>query len=255
MAYLDRLAKLPSCNITYLKYKDKYYYVIYNYDYKRNSKGIPQSKKLTIGKIANPKDEYFHPNENYVKVYGDKVEFVNAKPAFNEPKADIEKEYDLRNQPIKSIEYTQPVGLHLAVEHLAMTANLYKILRKVFNNSAPLIFSLATYILSKGNAISGYEKWAQKHYLAPELIIDKRRILDFFVWDIKEEKIHEFLELWQKSTHDEEFVAYNATSRLTLSQMIGTERSYNEENDFTKQINVGVVYGYNSKLTLHYSWN
>ncbi|RIY34621.1 hypothetical protein [Psittacicella hinzii] len=96
MAYLKQLAKLPSKNITYLKYKDTFY-VIYNYSYKRNSNGNPQSKKITIGKLVDKEAGIFLPNENYLKVY-DNPDFIK-----NETKPE--------DISLSEVKYTRPEGL------------------------------------------------------------------------------------------------------------------------------------------------
>ncbi|RIY31110.1 hypothetical protein CKF54_07595, partial [Psittacicella hinzii] len=161
MAYLDNLAKLPEKNITYLK-KNKTFYVIYNYGYKRNANGNPQSKKISIGKLIDKEARIFLPNENYLKVY--------SNPQF------IEKKPEASKMLASEIQYTKPEGLLTTIESICKDIELDETLRKVFGIDADLILSLSSYMVACGNVMKGYEKWAKKHYLPVSLCVNDKRI-------------------------------------------------------------------------------
>ncbi|AIL32169.1 IS1634 family transposase [Basilea psittacipulmonis] len=239
MAYLNQLATLPDKNITYLKYKDTYY-VIYNYAYKRNANGNPQSKKITIGKLVDKKSRLFQPNENYLKVYD--------KPQF------IKEEVDCSKIPLSAVKYTRPEGLLQLVQTIAKELELDVMLRKVFGSDHHYLMSLATYMLCCGNVMKGYERWANKHYLPTSLCMNDKRISDIFSQVITQEKRHQFLDLWSQKASSENFLAYDSTSISTSSSIIEAKLGFNKENDKTKQINLGILYGYDSRLPFNYSW-
>ncbi|RIY34620.1 hypothetical protein CKF58_08015, partial [Psittacicella hinzii] len=99
-----------------------------------------------------------------------------------------------------------------------------------------------------------YEKWAKKHYLPESLCFNDKIISEIFSTTITDSKRHHFLDLWSKKASQENIFAYDSTSISTDSSIIQAKYGFNKENDKKKQVNLGILYGYDSRLPFNYSW-
>ncbi|RIY31263.1 hypothetical protein CKF54_07050, partial [Psittacicella hinzii] len=84
--------------------------------------------------------------------------------------------------------------------------------------------------------------------------VNDKRISEVFSRVINQEKINKFLDLWVRRAQFESFIAYDSTSISTDSNIIEAKFGFNKENDKKKQINLGIIFGYDSRLPLTYSW-
>ncbi|RIY33836.1 hypothetical protein CKF54_02070 [Psittacicella hinzii] len=241
MAYLDQLAELPEKNITYLKKKETYY-VIYNYDYKRNANGNPESKKIMIGKLIDKEARIFQPNENYLKVF---------------PEAKFIKKKAENNVPLSAVKYIKPEGLLQAVSSISVEVKLEEVLEEVFGRKREVILTLASYMLCCGNVMKGYERWAKKHYLDPALCLNERQISEIFNRVITQEKIAKFLDFWFSKVKTDRFLAYNYKATYPSLHSIEADRrfGFNQDRAAKRENNLGVIFDEDSRLPLTYTFS
>ncbi|RIY31048.1 hypothetical protein CKF54_07965, partial [Psittacicella hinzii] len=229
-------AKLPEHRKTFKKTPSGKY-VYYKTRMYRNQNGTNTCDEICIGKLDEEKNLLII-NKNYHKVFPTNEYYVN----------------NVVEKTDKVDKYIVPFGVQNAVNKLSEDLGLTSLLKKHFGNNHTLFLSLVTYMISKGNVMSGYEKWAKKHYLPLRLHKTSQEISQIFA-KIEETKILAFLDDWLDKAIEEEYIAYDVTSISSYSTNIRQVKyGYNRDSELLAQVNLAIFYGQDSKLPLYYTW-
>lgn len=142
------------------------------------------------------------------------------------------------------------------IEEIAKSIGLYDLLKGIYPFHYKEIMSLIQFKISESEALYLASNWAEYNYIeaSPEGIVSQR-ISELLkkIGDDLESRILFFQE-WIKLQKPVKSIYFDITSISTYSESLDlAEWGYNRDKDKLPQINLGMVYGRESKLPLYYT--
>jgi len=144
------------------------------------------------------------------------------------------------------------VGPSMILEKIAFDTGLEKALRHSLPDKWTQILSLAFFLVQKGLPLSRCEIWStsNKHPFG-ELLLS--RDVSGLLASINEGERQVFFSRWLKMLAEKDALFYDITSVSSYSEQNEYVRwGYNRDNEKLPQINLGLLYGQDSKLPAYY---
>lgn len=144
-------------------------------------------------------------------------------------------------------------GATYLLNAIAKSSGLKADLAAIFPNDYRQILALAYYlVLSPTNAMHQFPLWAEEHETFQPKDLTSQRITEIFRL-VKEDEKQRFFSAQIARHTKEEFWIYDTTSISSYSQALNhVEYGHNKEQNGLPQINLGLVYGKNSRLPVMY---
>ncbi len=138
---------------------------------------------------------------------------------------------------------------------VAKKINLVDDLKAVFPDSYQQLLQLAIYlVLAPTNSMKQFEEWQKSHYLPYDHSLTSQRISDLFR-QVTEANKQAFFGLRTQRVKKSEYWYFDTTSISSYSQQLSyVQYGYNKEDDRLPQLNLGVVYGAETKLPVLYRY-
>ncbi|MBK0348864.1 transposase, partial [Aerococcaceae bacterium zg-ZJ1578] len=157
---------------------------------------------------------------------------------------------------VKQIE-RQHYGATYYLHELAKQLHLVEDLKQVFPHHYRHLLTIAYYlVLSPTNSMQYFTNWAKHHALPFDCVqeMTSQRISDLFK-QVSEETKQQFFNVRMNRTMNKEYLYYDTTSISSYSKTLPYARyGYNKEQDPLPQINLGVIYGNETRLPLMYRY-
>ena len=227
------MKKLKS--ITFIKY---YVYDVISY-YDKEKKASRKKRKI-VGQRC-PETGEIIPNRPKAKKGEGKKHQADDTPLMNEIKT-LERKH-----------YGAVYFLNQAARKIGMVEDL----KQIFPQDYGALLNMAYYlVLSPTNSMRQMEDWTALNYLpyAGAEKLNSQRIFDLFK-RITEDDKQQFFNLWSQRIKKEEYWYYDTTSISSYSKTLSmVQWEYNKEDDKLPQLNLGIVYGEETKLPLMYRY-
>jgi hypothetical protein len=187
-------------------------------------------KRVYIG----AKDEVtgeFVPNKKYYELYGCQPQ-SNAKPS------------------LPSITKTDDYGDVYLLQQIANVTGLSSVLEIVFPNTHKEILACAIFLVAEKSALHLCKQWSESIYEYAGLKLSSQRI-SALLQGMDENSRMNFYRRWASLRQDKEYLAFDLTSISSYSELIEyVEYGYNRDLEDLPQINLGMLFGENSKLPI-----
>ena len=218
------LVDIPEHTVFSVKDGSKYVYLITKSF--RNSKGQPDNKRISIGKLDADSGKLI-PNMNYYE-------------HFNKP------------QPVNMPDMIRNCGSYAVCKKLVNTLGLDESLSKAFPEQYIDILTGAHYMLTSGSVMYYLDDW-----LDGTISFNKDPMTDVAIGKtfkaITEENKSIFFRDWMMKKGQKEFIAYDVTSISSYSKGIeNVEYGYNRDKEKLPQVNYGMYFGEESRLPFYY---
>jgi len=185
-------------------------------------------KRIYIG----TKDEVsgnFIPNNKYYELYGTKQ------------KTDTE-------HPIPSIIKTDDYGDVYLLRQIANVTGLSGVLKNVFPSTHKELLACAVFLIATKSALHLCKQWIESVCDFEGLKLSSQRI-SALLQSLDENSRMNFYRQWASLRQDKEYLAFDITSISSYSELIDyVEQGYNRDLEDLPQVNLGMLFGENSKL-------
>jgi transposase len=221
------LVDIPKEKISIKKYKGIPHYVYYV----SGSKRVPGFKnprptEILIGTIYGESDR-MKPNENYYNIYG-------------------------TNSRHLTIESTTGYGQYLLFDSIIEQIGLKDIIYQTMAVDKQYLLSLALYMFSNGNVMSGANDWSFESYHYYQKPLVSKQISAFFE-SIDLNDRQRFFKAWSNHVGTHSYLAYDVTSISTYAKGLSdAEYGYNRDKEDLAQINLGIFFSYGKRLPVLY---
>ena len=144
------------------------------------------------------------------------------------------------------------IGPSTLLEKIAMNSKLEKALRNSFPDKWQQILSLAYFLVQKGLPLSRCETWSVSNKHPYGRLIISQDISALLV-AINEGERQGFFSRWMKTLAEKDALFYDITSVSSYSEQNEYVRwGYNRDDEKLPQINLGMLYGQESRLPAYY---
>lgn len=266
------LVPMPLNKISRKKIGDSVYiyHVIRSF---RGSNGKPRPEVKAIGKL-DAKTGMLIPNNAYYTFYPDYIPTVVKKltePCFEDNiDNNIQKNIRSNTQNISNtvieditnninnynensnssqLEYGHVYALQTIADNIGLTS----ILQQCFPESWNEILTVAMYMVTDGNIISGITDWCEESKISLiEKLTDQMCSCLFTYLDFNQRM--NFFNMWIKHITESDYIVYDVTSISTYSENNpDAEFGYNRDGEKLPQINFGMFYAKTSGLPVFYN--
>jgi len=228
MPKLPLLVDIPKEKVSIKKYKGNPHYVYYVSGSKRVS-GFknPRPTETLIGTIHGESHQ-MKPNENYYNIYG-------------------------TNNHQLTIESTTGYGQYLLFNSIINQIGLKDIIYQTMTVDKSYLLSLALYMFSNGNVMSGANDWSFEYYHYDQKPLVSKQISEFFE-SIDLDDRQRFFKAWSNHVGTNSYLAYDVTSISTYAKGLSdAEYGYNRDKEDLAQINLGIFFSYEKRLPVLYN--
>jgi len=210
------------------------YHILQSY---RNKKGQPTNKTVLIGR----KDEetgMLIPNSKYYTIYEERHE--SASETTSEEDARIV-------QPTAVLDF----GNNYVLDYLLNKFDVFSTLKHAFPSIYLDIATIAKYMVCEGNVFYYCEDWCEKTSVERIITSQKSTVI---CKNIDLDSRIKFFKRWVFAREKEEYLAYDITSISSYSRLNeNVEWGYNRDEEKLPQINMGMVFGENTKIPVYYN--
>ena len=193
-----------------------------------------KAKKHSVQKrvYIGTKDEVsgeFVPNKKYYELYG------------YQPKPDTK-------QSLPSIIKTEDYGEMYLLRQIANVTGLSSVLENVFPSTHKELLACAAFLVSTKSALHLCKQWSESSFDFDGLKLSSQRI-SALLQSLDENSRMNFYRQWASLRQDKEYLAFDITSISSYSELIDyVEYGYNRDLEDLPQINLGMLFGEDSKL-------
>jgi transposase len=212
----------------------KYTYLYESESY-RDENGKPQTRKISIGKIAPGTGKPVYKPDYLARVAG-----TDKQP-------DLSNEKLYSENDIKESEIREYGAFHL-LEAISAEIGLTDALKAALPKTWEQVLMLAFYMVSSGEPAMYCEDWILKTESLPCGNMSSQNISRLLSAISNVERMV-FFEKWGKIRNEQEYLALDITSISSYSEFIGdVEWGYNRDGERLAQINVCMLLGESSRL-------
>lgn len=148
--------------------------------------------------------------------------------------------------------HTTVSGPAILLKEVDRKIGLSKHLKKVAPCSWRELLSLAWYLLASKGALCHAASWCENHEVPSDKNLSSQRISELLE-SITEDDRQTFFDLWGKSIASRDYLCYDISSISSYSEQNEYVRyGYNRDGERLPQINLGLIYGQQSKLPVLY---
>jgi transposase len=160
-----------------------------------------------------------------------------------------------RDPVVKSVPVKKDLsyGASFAFEKIIAQTRLYETLQKAFGDMAGDMTAVALAMACQGSKLYLAEQWlAMNHCRYSHRNLSSPRISELLA-EITFDKRNRFFAQWISSVKEDEYLAYDISSVSSYAKNIEhVELGYNRDRENLPQINLGLLYGEQSRMPLYY---
>jgi len=144
-------------------------------------------------------------------------------------------------------------GASFVFERIIAQTSLYEILKKTFGDMAGDMTAIALAMACQGSKLYLVEQWlAMNHCRYSHRNLSSPRISELLA-EITFDKRNRFFTEWISRVKEDEYLAYDISSISSYAKSIEqVELGYNRDRENLPQVNLGLLYGEQSRIPLYY---